>query len=482
MNLGGKGRERLWLWGLVAALALVVGGPASQAFAQQGIAQNLEDSFELHGYVENQEIIRSENYVKDYNVASIRNRIDIQPSGQIIKDATLPTVAGIPLGTGLSVNYFAELRPGYEGAYDLVPDRFGNHTTGWSGVGYSPFATLGGAGDTGFITGGYNPKRFKGLDARDFSFPMPVSMNITDYRVVNGVPTSCWGCINATQSVSNLRFERDDSNQYYYPVREAYLDFRWDFFGSNLLRVGKQQVVWGKADFFRLQDIINPVDFGQHFFIEPFEDTRIPQLSAWLQHRFGDVLGMQDVAGNLVWNFDTFNPVGLGVGGQPWAIDFGDSKKAYAFDNGSVDTLACSGSLTPGTCNPNHVNTGLSSEKVPNWNLRNSGVGMKWDFQLPHPSIRFALTDWYGVAQGPVFVNSTITLLRNPNAPGQLSTGSIIPQSGKNCSKMAQISSGYSGNFGPGLGSLPILATNARSIHLAKGVSGEEFLNDCGLF
>ena len=89
------------------------------AYAQQGIAQNLEDSFQLHGYVENQEIIRSENYVGDYNVASIRNRIDLQPSGQIIRDATLPSVMGVPLGTGLSVGYFAEIRPGYEGVYDL---------------------------------------------------------------------------------------------------------------------------------------------------------------------------------------------------------------------------------------------------------------------------------------------------------------------------------------------------------------------------
>ena len=136
MNVGGKSKERLWLLGLVAALALVVGGPA---YAQQGIAQNLEDSFELHGYVENQEIIRSENYVSDYNVASIRNRIDLQPSGQIIKDATLPTVVGVPLGTGLSVNYFAEVRSGYEGVYDLVTDRFGNHTTGFSGIGISEF-------------------------------------------------------------------------------------------------------------------------------------------------------------------------------------------------------------------------------------------------------------------------------------------------------------------------------------------------------
>src|ERR1700689_3772940 len=99
MNLGGKSRERLWLLGLLAALALVVGGPVSEAYAQQGIAQNLEDSFELHGYVENQEIIRAENYVSDYNVAPIRNRIDLQPSGQIISDATLPTVLGVPLGT-----------------------------------------------------------------------------------------------------------------------------------------------------------------------------------------------------------------------------------------------------------------------------------------------------------------------------------------------------------------------------------------------
>src|SRR5882724_851104 len=98
MNVGGKGRERLWMLGLLAALALVVGGPASSAYAQQGIMQNLEDSFELHGYVENQEIIRSENYVTDYNVASIRNRIDLQPSGQIIKDASMPNLGGISLG------------------------------------------------------------------------------------------------------------------------------------------------------------------------------------------------------------------------------------------------------------------------------------------------------------------------------------------------------------------------------------------------
>jgi len=483
MNVGGKSIERLWLLGLVAALALAVGGSASRAYAQQGVMQTLEDSFELHGYVENQQIIRSENYQSDYNVASIRNRLDLQPSGQILKDIGLG-----PMGTGLSVNYFAELRPGYEGAYDFVTDRFGNRTTGFSGTGVSEFQGTGqtaglfllnNCGPSGCLNGGptYQAKQFKGVVARDLLFPMPVVQNLSNYRVVNGVATSCWNCINAWQSTNNLRFERDDSNHYYYPLREAYLDFRWDFLGSNLLRLGKQQVVWGKADFFRLQDIINPVDFGQHFFIEPFEDTRIPQLAAWLQHRFGDVLGMQDVAGNVVWNFDTFNPVGLGVGGTPWAVNFGDQKKAFAFDNSLFDSGICTGGTR--NCNPNHLNFGLTQEKVPNWSFSNDGIGTKWDFQLPHPSIRFALTDWYGVGQTPVFVNSTIQVLADPAHPGQILPGSNFSQSGVNCAKLAQISAGFPATYGPVGSGAHVIATTPNNIHLAKGVNPHTFLNNC---
>ncbi len=72
---------------------------------------------------------------------------------------------------------------------------------------------------------------------------------------------------------------------------------------------------------------------------------------------------MQDVAGNVVWNFDTFNPVGLGVGGTPWAVNFGDQKKAFAFDNSLFDAGLCTGSTTPSVCNPHHVNFGLTQEK-----------------------------------------------------------------------------------------------------------------------
>src|SRR6202167_833396 len=183
MTADSKRGKRLWLLGMIATIGLMLGSP-TRASAQQGVEQTLEDTFQLHGYVENQEIIRAENYVKDYNVASIRNRIDLQPSGQIIKDATLPTVVGVPLGTRLSVNYFAEIRPGYEGAYDLVPDRFGNHTTGFSGIGYSPFASTGQTAGLGLLKAfGYVPKRFKGVTSRPLEFPEPVGFNVSDYRV-----------------------------------------------------------------------------------------------------------------------------------------------------------------------------------------------------------------------------------------------------------------------------------------------------------
>ena len=104
-------------------------------------------------------------------------------------------------------------------------------------------------------------------------------------------------------------------------------------------------------------------------------------------------------------------------------MNFGDQKKAFAFDNTLFDAGVCNGSTTPTACNPAHVNFGLTQEKVPSWSFKNDGIGTKWDFQLPHPSIRFALTDWYGNGQTPVFVLSSIQVLNNPAHPGQIFPG-----------------------------------------------------------
>ena len=54
-------------------------------------------------------------------------------------------------------------------------------------------------------------------------------------------------------------------------LRELFLDI---YFDKVDLRIGKQQVVWGKADGVFINDIVNPLDF-RYFLLQDFEDIRI---------------------------------------------------------------------------------------------------------------------------------------------------------------------------------------------------------------
>lgn len=55
-------------------------------------------------------------------------------------------------------------------------------------------------------------------------------------------------------------------------LREAYLEYS----SSNLLiKAGKQQIVWGIADIYRILDKVNPYDY-QYFILDDYADSRIP--------------------------------------------------------------------------------------------------------------------------------------------------------------------------------------------------------------
>ena len=440
---GGKIGSRLcfWLAALVTGLCVMRSPVRAQEFFSE-----VRSSFNLHGYLEAQQIWRNENFAKNYHIASLRNRIDLQPSGTLVKD--------IDFGPfhNFAIHYFMELRPGYEGAYDLVNERFGNEPTGFSGTGYSPFIhpIVKGAGVALLRAFKYDLKSFKFYGQRSFAFPEPTAPAA---RFL--VP--CAGCVGVNVPERDLRFERDDTNSDYYPLREGYFDFDWNMGGDNLLRIGKQQLVWGKADFFRLQDIINPVDFSQHFFIEPFEDIRIPQLSLWLQHRFGDIGWFHDTAGNFVWNFDQFIPVGLGQGGQPWAVEFGDAKRAFAFNNGLFTAGLCG---SEAGCNSHNIDFALDQEHTPQWRFRNDGVGTKWDWEIPQ-GVRFALTEYWGIRDTPAFVNTRLntTSAFNPACPGFATiTGSGI-------------------SLHPG--GVPVTVLRPGQIHPHPGIRPDTYIDNC---
>ncbi len=75
---------------------------------------------------------------------------------------------------------------------------------------------------------------------------------------------------------SDHRFEAE--------LREFYIDL---FFDKLDLRLGKQQVVWGKADGLRILDFINPQEFRE-FILDDFVDARIPLWMARADLYLGD--------------------------------------------------------------------------------------------------------------------------------------------------------------------------------------------------
>lgn len=355
-------------------------------------AQGVLDYFQTHthGYVDNFTILRSDTFKDDYHAASSRYRASLQFSGPI------------PDGGFLNrLEYFMELRPEYESIYD-VSGRYGSPGRATSGRGV-PLESA----DAGLVKAfGFNPHDFEDIYAKsNLLIPSPRS---PDVKFLNRqTQKGAWTDLDA--SGTDLRWGRLHATNadLYYPIRETYIDMYFDAAGGlNWLRLGKQQHVWGKADFFRLQDVVNPVNFADHFFIDPFDDTRIPLWSALFEHRFGDVGLFKQLAGSVVWVFDRYTSLGFGNGGQPWAIGFGRELGAFGFGSNLFGNA-----LFPNEP-VNSVNSALTYNRAPDWNLKNTGVGSKWAWLFGN--VRVQLTDWFAFQDVPAFGWSQLHILDIP--------------------------------------------------------------------
>ena len=67
-------------------------------------------------------------------------------------------------------------------------------------------------------------------------------------------------------------------------LREMYLQGE---IGNTFLSLGKQQIVWGKADGLKVLDIVNPQSFRE-FILDDFENSRIPLWTLNIERSFGD--------------------------------------------------------------------------------------------------------------------------------------------------------------------------------------------------
>jgi hypothetical protein len=96
--------------------------------------------------------------------------------------------------------------------------------------------------------------------------------------------------VNIEQSKDNVAF-KVNPYFYHYPnqemeigLREAYMDI---YFNSVDLRVGKQQIIWGKADGVFITDIVSPKDLSE-FLLRDFEEIRMGITALKANYYLGD--------------------------------------------------------------------------------------------------------------------------------------------------------------------------------------------------
>jgi hypothetical protein len=126
------------------------------------------------------------------------------------------------------------------------------------------------------------------------------------------------------------RYQDDsrDSLKFENRLREAYIDLNLADAPISF-RIGRQQVIWGESDQFRLMDIWNPLDLTWHLQQEPFEKIRKP---LWLVKTLWDIerLGpFSNAFVEVVWNPFDFQPgVKADFLPRPWGAPFPNPTRA----------------------------------------------------------------------------------------------------------------------------------------------------------
>ena len=170
-------------------------------------------------------------------------------------------------------------------------------------------------------------------------------------------------------------------------LRELYVDATLLGSGDNEInfRLGKQQVIWGRTDLFRVLDVINPVDYSRNNIYDELEDIRIPMWMLKADFRFGATGSFDDLNMQVVWNFDKFRPNNLGQCGTPNVIldagCFFRGMKNLWDNGGTVANFAPFDPADPSlgllATNFGAQTIGIRNVDLPSWKLSNTQLGFK---------------------------------------------------------------------------------------------------------
>lgn len=392
-----------------ASLCLV--GMSSNSFAWQ----SKDGSWVTHGYLEN-----STHQRPGVGISRQRTR------GQLEWSKTIGRA-----GAFKNVSMHGTLRATYDGAYDINDD-FGNDAGGpltfsapanpfflgaLPGTGappvlpYSTTPTYGAgfypaipAGDPNGAIGLF-PFGLDGLPGANLSNDGLVFLGsdlrtVRDSGVQMAVPVrpcdkDSRGCLDGYMDADLWELRSPEFTDRADVIREAYMDATLPLSNGDEIsfRLGRQQVVWGRTDLFRVLDIVNPVDFSAQNIYEELEDARIPMGILNMEYNAGGGKIFQDLNFQFLWKFEQARPSTLGQGGATYSI-LGAGNFFRAMGNCWVNGCTVGNFPGPGVAvafGPNQI--GIRQANTPGWAVSESDIGGR--IEGVYKGVGFSLNTMY---------------------------------------------------------------------------------------
>ena len=129
----------------------------------------------------------------------------------------------------------------------------------------------------------------------------------------------------ALRDLNDLSKGARDAIKFENSLREAYIDLKIANAPVSF-RLGKQQIIWGEADDFRMLDRANPLDTSWHYIMEipppsfGWDDLRIP---LWMFKGLWDIGNVWNISNTFLeayWNPGDWRPVKVSYLPRPWGL------------------------------------------------------------------------------------------------------------------------------------------------------------------
>ena len=214
-------------------------------------------------------------------------------------------------------------------------------------------------------------------------------------------------------------------------LREAYIDLAFKQIPFSL-RLGRQQIVWGETDNFRMLDRVNALDLSWHLQQESWDELRTPY---WMMKGLWDFRQLGPLSNSFFefyWNPGDWVPAKRVFQPRPWSVPF-ESPIPVLVDNfnKAFQTFAPKKGFTVSSTLYNETQLFRQGDYARN-PMDNSQVGARFSAVTPQ-GVQFTVNYFYGRENGDDGTNTAAFSILNQQdtiaalKAGQLPIEAIAP-------------------------------------------------------